>query len=106
MGFLRKATLVGLGLIGVTIDKAEEIVDDLIKRGELEENQRSQAIKELMDKIEQNTKEVKTKIENYVKEAIEQIKVPSRTEFEELKTRIEELEKKLNIQQSETDSNN
>jgi polyhydroxyalkanoate synthesis regulator phasin len=79
---LRKIFLTGIGAIATTADKAQEVIDDLVKRGEITVEQG----KELMNDFTQKT----------VKPAISFVK---KEEFDALAARVEALEKKLNGEQ-------
>jgi len=48
MDIIRKAVYMGLGAISMTKDKAEELVDDLIKRGEVASAERDKTINKLL----------------------------------------------------------
>lgn len=60
--FIKKFLLGGIGLASVTREKIEELVNELIQRGELAEDQRSRFIKELMLKSSENIHKVMDKV--------------------------------------------
>ncbi|MBU0983591.1 MAG: hypothetical protein KKA42_06960 [candidate division Zixibacteria bacterium] len=55
MSILKNTILASIGALHVTKDKAEKIVDDLIKKGELDKSDRKTAIFELLEKAEKST---------------------------------------------------
>ena len=62
MSVLKNTILASIGVIQVTKKKAEEIIDDLIKKGELNKSDRKKAVMELLDKAEKSTSQWKEKI--------------------------------------------
>ncbi|RKY86229.1 polyhydroxyalkanoate synthesis regulator, partial [candidate division KSB1 bacterium] len=53
---LKKGVLLGLGAVTLTKEKAEELVDELIKKGELAREERATAIDEFLKKAEEEEK--------------------------------------------------
>ena len=49
MSLLKNTVLASIGLFEVTKARAEKIIDDLIKRGELSRSDRKQAVLELVE---------------------------------------------------------
>jgi len=91
---LRKSVLMGLGAVMITKEKIEELVDELIKKGELTEDQRSKAIQDLLEKSKEQEKEFIDKVNAQVKKAVEKLGVPTREDIERLEKKIDELQKK------------
>jgi polyhydroxyalkanoate synthesis regulator phasin len=59
MSVLKKVMLLGIGAATVTREKAEELVEDLVKRGEVAAGDKAKAIDELQHKAEAATAEIK-----------------------------------------------
>jgi polyhydroxyalkanoate synthesis repressor PhaR len=55
MSVLKNTVLASIGFLQVTKDKAEKIIDDLIKKGELDKSERKKAIMELLDRADKST---------------------------------------------------
>jgi polyhydroxyalkanoate synthesis repressor PhaR len=94
MGVLKKTVLAGIGALNLSRKRATEIVEELIKQGELAEGQKAKAVKELMDKGEVRAIEITKQVEEQVKKAVSKIKGPNK-EFEKLKQEIAELKAKI-----------
>ena len=62
MSVLKNTILASIGALQVTKEKAEKIIDDLIKRGELDKSSRKQAIMELLQKADKSTSDLRDKI--------------------------------------------
>lgn len=66
MSILRNTILASIGALQVTKAKAEKIIDQLIKKGDLDKSDRKKAIMELLSKAEKSTSELRAK---FTKEA-------------------------------------
>jgi len=61
MSILKNTVLASIGMFQVTKAKAEKIIDDLIKKGELDKSDRKKAVMELLDKAEKSTADLRKK---------------------------------------------
>ncbi len=93
---LKKAFSLGIGVLLVSKDKIEEVVNELVKRGELGQEEGKNLVKELIEKGEASMHEVEGKIEKIVQSVTEKLNLPTRKELNELKSEIEQLKEKLN----------
>lgn len=59
---IKKFLLGGIGLASLTREKLDEIVNELVKRGELAEDQRARFVKELLEKGTENIHKVMDKV--------------------------------------------
>lgn len=59
---IKKFLLGGIGLASMTREKLEELVNELVKRGELAEDQRSRFIKEMLNRSSDNIHKVMDKV--------------------------------------------
>lgn len=102
MSILRNTVLASIGALQVTKAKAEKIIDDLIKRGELDKSDRKKAVMELLERAEKSTAELRIKI---VKEAEKAQKGVSKLasglswvtqdDFKKLDARVKKLTKQV-----------
>ena len=93
---LKKAFSLGIGVLLVSKDKIEEVVNELVKRGELGQEEGKNLVKELIEKGEASMHEVEGKIEKIIQSVTEKLNLPTRKELNELKSEIEQLKEKLN----------
>ena len=93
-----KAVLTGIGALSLTQKKGEELLNDLKEKYKFSEEEG----KAFLDKIQGAAKETREKIteaaETEVKKAVERIGLVPKDEYDQLKQRVEELEKKLGAQ--------
>lgn len=67
MTILSKTVLAAIGAISITKENAEKLIDELIKRGELDKSERAEAVKEAVDKAESRTREAVHKVRESVR---------------------------------------
>ena len=91
--FIKKAIFISAGLASMTAEKIEQAVEEIVKKGELSETQGKEFIRELKEKSAKAKKEMGERIEKMVNDTLRKLSIPTRKEVEELKARIEELEK-------------
>ncbi|MCK4518602.1 MAG: polyhydroxyalkanoate synthesis regulator [Candidatus Omnitrophica bacterium] len=92
--FLEKAMNLGLGALVVTREKVEAVVDELVKKGEVGQEEGDKLVKELVDKGKEGKEEIEAQIEKMIKAIFEKLDLPTRKEFNELKSEIENLKEK------------
>ncbi len=91
--FIKKAIFISAGLASLTAEKIEQAVEEIVKKGELSETQGKEFIRDLKEISAKTKKEMGERIEKMMHEALRKLSIPTRKEVEELKARIEELEK-------------
>ena len=65
---LDKLMLAGLGALSMTRERAEEIFDEYVERGQAEKDSRSGFVKEVMDNADKTRKELEDMIETIKEE--------------------------------------
>jgi polyhydroxyalkanoate synthesis regulator phasin len=90
---LRKTILLGAGLAVLTTEKIEEAVAEIVRKGQLSQKEGKELAAELIEKSKKARKELGEKIERITNRSLEKLNLPSRKEVEELRARVERLEK-------------
>ena len=70
MSILKNTILASIGAFNVSKEKAEKIIDDLIKRGEVDKSSRKKAVMELLAKAERSTVGLGKKVEKEINHEI------------------------------------
>ena len=94
---LKKGFFMGLGLALMTKEKAEGVINELIKKGEISEKEGKEFVEILMKKSEEAQQELQKKVEVFVQEALRKLDLPSKEEIKEITQRLEAIEKRLEI---------
>jgi len=85
--------LAGAGLAIMTTEKVQEIMDELVKKGEMTEKEAREAVSEFVEKSKQAKKNLEDKMEQTVTSLLNRLNIPTRKEVEEMKKRLARLEK-------------
>lgn len=85
---VKKFILAGAGLLLATADKAKDITDELVKKGELTEKEARETLEELRRNWDQ-------KLEEIISAMLARLNLPSRREWEELREKVKDLEQTL-----------
>ena len=103
MSILKNTVLASIGIIQVTKAKAEKIIDDLIKKGELDKSDRKKAVMELLDKAEKSTAGIREKISKEAGKAqkeisklakeVKEYKLIKRSDLQKLESKVDKLTK-------------
>jgi len=91
---IKKTVLAGLGFMSFSLEKAEELANTMIKKGEMSKTEGAEFVKDLMDQVEKNKDEIERKIGLIVEKTLEKLNVPTRKELNELKASIDNLKKR------------
>ncbi len=94
--YLRKIGLLGLGIAVLTKEKAEEIANELIKKGEISQEEGVALAEDLLKQAEKQGTELNKKIDAQVKKTIKKINLASQDDIKSLEKKIKSLEKKIN----------
>lgn len=98
---LKKTYLAGLGLALLTKEKTEELVDELVAKGEVAEKDRKKVTEDLLSRAREEQQKFSQAVKENVRKVLGEMKFPSRSNWEDLNKRVEELEKRV---MKETDS--
>jgi polyhydroxyalkanoate synthesis regulator phasin len=90
---LKELLLAGIGTIAYTYDKAEVIVNDLVKRGEIAVKDGKELNEELKRKTKCKPEDAPLSAE-LLKSTLADLNLATKQDIDELKKRIDELEKK------------
>jgi polyhydroxyalkanoate synthesis regulator phasin len=88
---LHKALMAGLGVP----EKIGEVIDELVKKGELSESQGARLVKECSEKASKTGEDISKSIAEIVSRALEKMNIPTRDEVEKLSRKVTALSAKV-----------
>jgi len=88
---IRKALLAGLGVQA----KVKELIDELVKKGELSKTEGSRLIKEWTDKAQKTGEDLSKGIADLIGKTFEKMNIPTREEVERLNRKVQALSTRL-----------
>ncbi|MCG8606747.1 phasin family protein [bacterium] len=92
---LKKTMLAGLGIYALTKEKAQELSNDLIKRGELSKDESAKFIKALLAKADEEIDYLKKFVDKQVQQTMAKIRPSYEEEFQALHRKIDKLTKEV-----------
>lgn len=91
---IKNALFASLGLAAITQEKLKELVEELVKRGELSTDQGKKVFEELWAKSQVEGRALSDRIANEVQRLLEKAPLASRRELQLLENRVKVLESK------------
>lgn len=92
---VRRAMYFGLGAISMTKEKAEQLVDELVKKGEINQGEAKEFVDNLVERGKREQEELRAMIRQEINNIKEEMPFVSRRQFEELEKRVAQLEREL-----------
>jgi len=96
MSILKNTVLAGIGFASLTKKKAEELIDTLVKTGEVNKSEQKKAVMELLSKAEKTTKDATNKVGKEFDKAWDSITVPRKKDFDALVSKVDRLSRRVN----------
>jgi polyhydroxyalkanoate synthesis regulator phasin len=88
---IHKTLMAGLGVP----EKINEVVDELVKKGELSESQGANLIRECSEKVSRTGDEINKTVSDLIDRALEKMNIPTRDEVGKLNKKITTLSSKI-----------
>jgi polyhydroxyalkanoate synthesis regulator phasin len=88
---LDKLFLAGLGAMSMTKEKAEEIFDEYVKKGEAQRGQKSGFVKELLDSAEKTRADMEKLISEQVKKAIAANPIATKEDIKRIEQKLDHI---------------
>lgn len=98
---LKQMLYAGIGLAAVTKEKAEEVIAELIKKGEMSKEEGKDVLNTLMNRMQEESEKLKQKINEQVENTIKSMNLVRKSELDEVLQKLAELEKRLDEIMSE-----
>jgi len=92
---LQKAWLFGVGVFDFTKEKVEGLVQEMVRRGEITQQESPEAVKELLAKAGEAQQAMVTKVKEFTKSAIDELKVAKASDLAALERRVAALEREI-----------
>jgi polyhydroxyalkanoate synthesis regulator phasin len=93
--FLHKAWLFGVGIFDFTKEKVEAVVQEMVQRGEITQQESPEAVKQILAKAQDAQQALMDKVRELTKKAIDEINVAKAADLEALEKRVAALEEAL-----------
>ena len=88
-----RSFLVGIGLLSMTHEKAQKIVDELTQRGEVQKGEAKEWIEQLVHRGEEERQAVRKLIHEEVKSTLDELGLATKEDIQELAAKVEAFNK-------------
>jgi len=99
---VRKAMLMGIGVLSLTRETAEKLAADLAKKGEVTEEEGKRLADELIERGNKERAQIRATIEKHVQKLLAETGVATKSDLERLEKRLASLEKHLRSPSSDS----
>jgi len=92
---LRRVLLASVGVVALTIEEIGELVDKLVERGEIAEQEGKKLVTEIKEKRKKKTDEAEDMASSRITEMMDKMDIPTKSDIEDLSAKIATLSKKV-----------
>jgi len=92
---LRRVLLASIGVVALTIEEVGELVDKLVERGEIAEQEGKKLVLEIKEKRRKKTGEAEDLAYDRMSEMMDKMDIPTKSDIDELSKKITTLSKKV-----------
>lgn len=92
---IRKLGLIGAGLWAITEDKINDLVIELVDKGDMSKEEGKKVIQDMLEERKKQKIDLEKKISEKIQESISKTDVFTKKDKHELETRIDILEKEI-----------
>ncbi len=90
---LRQLLLMGVGTTTLLAEQLRKAADDLVQKGQLNPEEASNVINNLINQVKVEQSNVESYIQRQVRNVLQDLGVPSQSEMDELRGRLDRLER-------------
>ena len=92
---VRKLGLLGAGLWAITEDKMNDIIKELVEKGDISKEDGKKAVQDMLEERKKQKLDLEKKISEKIQESISKTDIFSRKDMHELESRIHTLEEEI-----------
>jgi poly(hydroxyalkanoate) granule-associated protein len=92
---LRRVLLASIGVVALTIEEMGELVDKLVERGEIAEQEGKKLVSEIKEKRIKKTGEAEDVASTRMREMMDKMDIPTKSDIDALSAKIATLSKKV-----------
>jgi len=91
----RKVLLAGVGAVVLTQEEIEKVINRMVERGEIAEQDGKKLFREVMDRRKKEAKKAEDEMDRRIEEILARLNVPTKSDIEALSAKITALTKKV-----------
>ncbi len=93
--WLKQLLMVGIGTTSLVAEKIKEVSDEWVKDGKINSEQAKDFVDDLMGQLNSESGGIPKQVERQVKNMLQDLGVPRQSEVDELRGRIDRLERQI-----------
>ena len=93
--WLKQLLMIGVGTTSLVAEKIKEVSDEWVKDGRLNSEQAKSFVDDLMSQLNSESGGVQKQVERQMKNMLQDLGVPRQAEMDELRGRIDRLERQI-----------
>jgi polyhydroxyalkanoate synthesis regulator phasin len=93
--WLKQLLMVGIGTTSLVAEKIKEVSDEWVKDGKINSEQAKGFVDDLMTQLNSESGGISKQVERQVKNMLQDLGVPRQSELDELRGRIDRLERQV-----------
>ncbi len=101
---IERTLLVGLGAAALTKDRAQKVVDEFVRRGQLSAEEGRDMVEGLASRSRDEARSVLKSADSSVQTVFRELGIASRREVEDMDFRLRQIEHRLTLLERESDS--
>ena len=86
---IERSFLAGIGLLSMTHEKAQKIVDELTQRGEVQKGEAKDWVEQLVHRGEEERQAIRKLIHDEVKSALDELGLATKDDIQELAAKVQ-----------------
>lgn len=95
MDFMKKLTLASIGAVTLTRERAEELFDELVKKGEMTNDEKAEAVKDFVNRSVEATEQARRKTEDFFNRFAERFSNKLNEQMDQVMARLDELNARI-----------
>jgi polyhydroxyalkanoate synthesis regulator phasin len=92
---LKQLLMIGVGTTTLVADKIREVSDEWVKDGKLDPEQANSFINDLMQQMKSEQSNFEVQMQRQLRNVLQELGVPRQNEMDELRGRLDRLERQL-----------
>ena len=101
---IERTFLAGMGAAALTKDRIQELVEELINRGQVNTNEGREVVDRLVTRSREEARAMLKRADSSLHNAYRELGLSSKQEIEELSLRVQQLEHRIQLLEAQTDA--
>lgn len=92
---LEQSMLMGLGVVSLTRETAQNLVDEMVKRGQAQREEASDMVEQLLKRGERERNALRKLVREEVQEVLKELQMPTHADMKALEKKLDAILRKL-----------